>query len=962
MVSRNNQWRKLQQQAEQVPRFGIRKLTVGVSSVLLGLSFMGINTTAVKADTVTPMTVADDTSVLVAQGTAVTRTAGESANPQMTSRIVSSSRQQLADVIKQAQDAGVNVTKSGTKVISGTDAADAEKQAAADYESQTAQVKQALTEQQKANTQSQSEYNQVLEKYQQALRDKGYPVSTGALTGNDIQQNLIIGDEPNVVVNGTVADSRLTIETGDDKDYLYPTFPSQGKYHEIVFKDNNSTAVGGKLGEFVFTNLQNSYYEGRKIGQIVVTFSNLQRDGLTDSHFGKHCVVIYDNLAKGLEFAGTSIEVTYRFYDGNGRLIILNTADSYIVPASLNNHGNSPENVNIESVELLSAGKAEQLLGSTVVADGNKEYATQYNDGAWDKSVTDDPHGERTYGAGLYNVSGDHVTLRFYTQLSSNVADYLNSLTPDQWNNGSMWAIVQTVIPTYDDPLPPVKKNSNAKAAYHDIELHVTGHQHITINVPNNKSVAVPDDQSYTFTKVDGDWDSTHQFDNLALAVIPGYHVDSVTVNGQRVDNQVRNNVLTGQKVMADRPNADVVVNYAADNQSTHIVYRDKDGHTIKTDTITGQTGQTVKTSSGVPDGWQLVSGQTVPSEITFTGSQTPDTEVFVQHKYDLVKPGDQQPTGALPGNHTKNYPQLADLTKAVYFIVHVMDPRTGEVTTKTQKADFVRQAEVDEVTGDVKYTDWKAAVGQISTDRSPDQALTFADAAAVPTIPGYTVHSHRGQLVTGDIAPVAESDLEIPDADLLVTAAGSVSVKGDRHVTAVTPDRLVEVTYTANPRSGKIIYVNPSGELITTTPITGATGQTIPFTPQIPAGYELVPGQDIPTEITFNDDGQPVIVKVVINKFPVWTDSHGEYNGQRKDRNDDHFMNIGAQTRTVAKADGQNDVQELPQTGTAKEKALIGLGLAGIALSVFGLKKEKTAKQQVNFKLLSIRSHPAKL
>ena len=228
------------------------------------------------------------------------------------------------------------------------------------------------------------------------------------------------------------------------------------------------------------------------------------RDGLTDSHFGKHCVVIYDNLTKGLEFAGTSIDVTYRFYDENGQLITLNLKDSYIVPASLNNHGNDKESqtgVNIESVELLSDGKAEQLLGSSVAVDGNNEYSNHFNDGDWDQSVTDDPHGKRTYGSGLFNVSGNHVTLRFYTQVSPDVAASLNKLTPDEWNNGSMWAIVQTVIPTYDDPVPPVKKNSNAKVAYHDVELHVNGSQHVTVNMPNGKTTTTPADQSYQFTK-----------------------------------------------------------------------------------------------------------------------------------------------------------------------------------------------------------------------------------------------------------------------------------------------------------------------------------------------------------------------------------------------------------------------------------------------------------------------------
>ena len=54
MISKNNQWQKLQKQAKQVPHYGIRKLTVGVSSILLGLSFMGLSMTSVKADTVTP--------------------------------------------------------------------------------------------------------------------------------------------------------------------------------------------------------------------------------------------------------------------------------------------------------------------------------------------------------------------------------------------------------------------------------------------------------------------------------------------------------------------------------------------------------------------------------------------------------------------------------------------------------------------------------------------------------------------------------------------------------------------------------------------------------------------------------------------------------------------------------------------------------------------------------------------
>lgn len=989
---------------------------------------MGINMTSVHADTATPVTT--NTAQTTAQGTAATAT-GDNANPQTSTE--ENAHQQLTDEIRQAQDSGVNVTKSGTKVINGTNAADAEKQAVADYQDQARQVKKARDEQEKSNTQSQDEYNKALEAYKQALKDKGYPVKDGALTGNDVQQNLVFGDEPNVAVNVTVADDRLTVEVGNDINYKKPTFPSQGSYHEIVFKDGNSTAVNGELGEFTFTNLQNSFYEGKKISKVVVSFANLRRDGLTDGHFGKHCVVVYDNLTKGLEFAGTSIDVTYRLYDENGQLITLNSKDSYIVPASLNNHGSdkgSAKNVNIESVELLSDGKAEELLGSSVSVDGKKEYSNHYNDGDWDQSVTDDPHGKRTYGSGLFNVSGDHVTLRFYTQLSPDVENDLNEKTPDWWNNGSMWAIVQTVIPTYDNPVPPVKKNSNANVAWHDVELHVKGSQHVTIKIPDGKTTSIPDSQlkqSYEFIRKDNDWGGEHQFAGFELETIPGYHVDSVTINGKTVEGQVKENQFLGQKVTAANPNADVVINYAANGQesrheertvtrtinikdprtdetktikqtvtftrdvtvdavigevisckpwsengshtfeqvdvpvisgykptqssvseltvtpddksttvnisytaneqTTHIVYQDKTTcKRIKVDPVAGKTGKTVSTNSTVPDGWQLVHGQTVPKEITFTGDQTPDKVVIIEHAHKIVKPGDPQPTGELPGDHSKNYPQLEDLLKNVHFTVHITDPRTGEVTTKAQEADFVRQADIDEVTDEVTYTKWQSAAAQASADGEPSAEQSFLD-VDVPTIPGYTAHSHRVQ---------DGRDAELPDEDLAVAGDGSMKVNGDRHVTADTPDKLVEVTYTANQQSGKIIYVDPDGKPVAETPISGKTDQTIPFTPQIPAGYELVPGQNLPTEITFNGDGQPVIIKVKVEKITARRGG-GQTNA---DPATGTRLN-GSDSRADNGANGQHG-QQLPQTGNEATGALAGLGLMGITLGMFGFKKKQ--------------------
>ena len=66
MVSKNNYSEKMRKIRPQKQRFSIRKFTVGVASVLIGLTFMGINNQEVQADT----TVAPEESVKVESSTA----------------------------------------------------------------------------------------------------------------------------------------------------------------------------------------------------------------------------------------------------------------------------------------------------------------------------------------------------------------------------------------------------------------------------------------------------------------------------------------------------------------------------------------------------------------------------------------------------------------------------------------------------------------------------------------------------------------------------------------------------------------------------------------------------------------------------------------------------------------------------------------------------------------------------
>ncbi|MCT3343043.1 LPXTG cell wall anchor domain-containing protein, partial [Lactobacillus johnsonii] len=57
------------------------------------------------------------------------------------------------------------------------------------------------------------------------------------------------------------------------------------------------------------------------------------------------------------------------------------------------------------------------------------------------------------------------------------------------------------------------------------------------------------------------------------------------------------------------------------------------------------------------------------------------------------------------------------------------------------------------------------------------------------------------------------------------------------------------------------ISYQDKAGNEISTTPLSGKTGETVTVNPEIPAGWELVPGQEIPQSVTATAEGIPTVV-----------------------------------------------------------------------------------------------------
>src|SRR5699024_6306498 len=127
-----------------------------------------------------------------------------------------------------------------------------------------------------------------------------------------------------------------------------------------------------------------------------------------------------------------------------------------------------------------------------------------------------------------------------------------------------------------------------------------------------------------------------------------------------------------------------------------------------------------------------------------------------------------------------------------------------------TQHISYQRTATIDDVTGDVTFSDW-------NTDGASFKA------EVIPAISGYTSH-----VTEGNYGAYAPSQDQINN----------------------WTDPMITVTYTANEQSQVINYVDDHNKTIKTDMVHGKTDETVNFTPSVPDHYELVPDQNIPSGI----------------------------------------------------------------------------------------------------------------
>lgn len=157
--------------------------------------------------------------------------------------------------------------------------------------------------------------------------------------------------------------------------------------------------------------------------------------------------------------------------------------------------------------------------------------------------------------------------------------------------------------------------------------------------------------------------------------------------------------------------NSTVDVHYQVADSTVTVNFVDAMGHVIATTPVTGQVGSTVDLTAQVPDGW-VAYNTDIPTRIVI-GANPTSINYLIAHRVAFVKPTAGVKAGDLiPGTKTKTFNDKVNadnlVTHASYTInIWADEAHTRKLFTKTYHADFIRNALVDAITGDVYYYNW---------------------------------------------------------------------------------------------------------------------------------------------------------------------------------------------------------------------------------------------------------------
>lgn len=252
--------------------------------------------------------------------------------------------------------------------------------------------------------------------------------------------------------------------------------------------------------------------------------------------------------------------------------------------------------------------------------------------------------------------------------------------------------------------------------------------------------------------------------------------------------------IVPEMDVTAASDDSTVEINYIPNEQTGMIIYRDENGSDISQTALKGKTGATVTVNLTVPAGWQLVSGQSIPATVTATPNGIPDVVVLIKHQTIIVKPGEEAPTGKVPGNPSTTYEKMESLTKEVTRTITVKLP-DGQRQVITQTVKFTRTATFDAVTGKATYSAWQVD----GSDEWP--------AYTAPEINGYT--ASQVSIPSEMVIPSDENQ-----SIKIEYTKNNQPVEPDQPTTPTNPDQPVTPTQPAQPTE-PLVPTNDGDKLV---------------------------------------------------------------------------------------------------------------------------------------------------
>ena len=324
-------------------------------------------------------------------------------------------------------------------------------------EQQYQQQESAYQKQEAQYQKDEKTYEQQKQNYDKAVQ--GLSKDGVALSGIDpssITQKLILNKCANATIK-ILSSSGVTVTIQNP--YNDKNAPKGVDSKELIMVDAND-GFKGINGNVITVEYDGDFgsYNGDEITKEVRVYKNLlpfedpNASKLYYSPtqtFTKARLNIYSDPTDGFWYNGSNgVETATKYYDAKGNLINFDPKLAYLTIESLNHHAsavNKSQDGSIEGAQLVSAGKADQIKGSSVtVHNGNYLCSDKINDQnskVWDVTGSLQEY----YGAGLFQVGGNEIDIKWSCR------------NPKEGYSPIVWAQDSTTIPFIPSVVNPPK-------------------------------------------------------------------------------------------------------------------------------------------------------------------------------------------------------------------------------------------------------------------------------------------------------------------------------------------------------------------------------------------------------------------------------------------------------------------------------------------------------------------------